>query len=114
PLIMSPSGGKLSKRKAETEGIPINARDYRKQRFEPQALVNFLAYLGWSPGDDSELHDMEELTELFSLDRVTKGGAVFDFKKLIWYNEQYLRGQTAEQLLPRVMDIAKEERLNPD
>src|SRR5699024_9007587 len=114
PLIMSPSGGKLSKRKAETEGIPINAKDYVEQQFEPEALVNFLAYLGWSPGDDSELHSMDELTDLFSLDRVSKGGAVFNYKKLVWYNEQYLRVQSAEELYPRVDAIAKEQGLDPE
>ncbi|MDZ7773266.1 MAG: glutamate--tRNA ligase [Balneolaceae bacterium] len=114
PLIMSPSGGKLSKRKAESEGIPINTRDYREQKFEPEALVNFLAYLGWSPGDDSEIHSMEELTGLFSLDRVSKGGAVFDYKKLIWYNEQYLREKSVQELYPRVQVIAGEYGHNPD
>ncbi len=114
PLIMSPSGGKLSKRKAETEGIPINAKDYIEEKYEPEALVNFLAYLGWSPGDDSELHDLEELTELFTLDRVSKSGAVFDFKKLVWYNEQYLREKSAEELYPRVEAIVKEHGLQPD
>ncbi len=113
PLIMSPSGGKLSKRKAETEGIPINAKDYIEQQFEPEALVNFLAYLGWSPGDDSELHSMDELIDLFSLDRVSKGGAVFNYKKLVWYNEQYLREKSAEALYSRVKDIANEQGLNP-
>ncbi|MGM0545780.1 MAG: glutamate--tRNA ligase [Bacteroidota bacterium] len=114
PLIMSPSGGKLSKRKAETEGIPINTKDYIDQDFEPEALVNFLAYLGWSPGDDSEIHSLEELCEMFSLDRVSKGGAVFDYKKLIWYNEHYLREKSADELWPRVQDIAKEHDLDPD
>ncbi len=114
PLIMSPSGGKLSKRKAETEGIPINTKDYIEQKFEPEALVNFLAYLGWSPGDDSEIHSLEELCELFSLDRVSKGGAVFDYDKLIWYNEHYLREKPADELWPRVQEIAKEHGLDPD
>ena len=114
PLIMSPNGGKLSKRKAETEGIPINTKDYIEQKFEPEALVNFLAYLGWSPGDDTELHTMDELTELFSLDRVSKGGAVFDYKKLIWYNEHYLREKSADELFPRVKEIAKEHGIDPD
>lgn len=114
PLIMSPGGGKLSKRKAESEGIPINAKDSREQRFEPEALVNFLAYLGWSPGDDSEIHPMDELINLFSLDRVTKGGAVFNFKKLLWYNEQYLRDQSAEELYPRVEAIAEGQGLSAD
>jgi glutamyl-tRNA synthetase len=114
PLIMSPSGGKLSKRKAESEGIPINTQDYIEQKFEPEALVNFLAYLGWSPGDDSELHTMDELIDLFSLDRVSKSGAVFDYKKLIWYNEHYLREKSTEELFPRVKEIAKEHGIDPD
>lgn len=102
PLIMSPSGGKLSKRKAESEGIPVNTKDYISGNYEPDALVNFLAYLGWSPGDDSEIHTMEELCGLFTLDRVSKGGAVFNFKKLMWYNENYIREHSVEELKPRV------------
>ncbi|MCW9707562.1 glutamate--tRNA ligase [Fodinibius salsisoli] len=114
PLIMSPSGGKLSKRKAESEGIPINTKDYIEQKFEPEALVNFLAYLGWSPGDDTELHTMDELIDLFSLDRVSKGGAVFDYKKLTWYNEHYLREKPVDELYPRVKVIAEEHGIEPD
>ena len=108
PLIMSPSGGKLSKRKAEEEGIPVNTRDYIKQHFEPEALVNFLAYLGWSPGDDSEIHSLEELCQLFTLDRVSKGGAVFNYKKLIWYNENYLREKPDAEIAKQVKPIAEE------
>jgi glutamyl-tRNA synthetase len=109
PLIMSPSGGKLSKRKAESEGIPINTKDYILQNYEPEALVNFLAYLGWSPGDDSEIHSLRELCELFTLDRVSKGGAVFNHKKLLWYNEQYLREQSDKELASRVKAISDDE-----
>lgn len=108
PLIMSPSGGKLSKRKAEEEGIPVNTRDYMEQHYEPEALVNFLAYLGWSPGDDSEIHSLEELSRMFTLDRVSKGGAVFNHKKLLWYNEHYLREQSNKVLAVRIKPIAKE------
>ncbi|GAB5410031.1 MAG: glutamate--tRNA ligase [Balneolaceae bacterium] len=108
PLIMSPSGGKLSKRKAESEGIPINTKDYISGNYEPEALVNFLAYLGWSPGDDSEIHSLEELCELFALDRVSKGGAVFNHKKLMWYNEHYIRETSIVDLLPRVKTLAEE------
>lgn len=107
PLIMSPSGGKLSKRKAESEGIPINTKDYITGNYEPEALVNFLAYLGWSPGDDSEIHSMQELCELFTLDRVSKGGAVFNHKKLMWYNEHYIHETLIEELLPRVKELAE-------
>jgi len=102
PLIMSPSGGKLSKRKAEKEGIPINTRDYKELDYEPEALVNFLAYLGWSPGDDREILSMDEMKQLFTLGRVSKGGAVFNQKKLNWYNEHYLREKPVDELLPRV------------
>ena len=109
PLIMSPSGGKLSKRKAESEGIPINTKDYIDQNYEPEALINFLAYLGWSPGDDSEIHSMPDLCRLFTLDRVSKGGAVFNHKKLLWYNENYLREQSNHQLAKRVKEITDNE-----
>ncbi|MFN1834736.1 glutamate--tRNA ligase [Balneola sp. MJW-20] len=108
PLIMSPSGGKLSKRKAESEGIPVNTKDYIAGHYIPEALVNFLAYLGWSPGDDSEIHSMEELCELFTLDRVSKGGAVFNFKKLMWYNENYIREHSVEELMTDVKELAAE------
>ena len=102
PLIMSPSGGKLSKRKAESEGIPVNTKDYIAGNYEPEALINFLAYLGWSPGDDTEIKSMDELCELFTLDRVSKGGAVFNHKKLMWYNEHYVRETSVSELFPRV------------
>lgn len=107
PLIMSPSGGKLSKRKAESEGIPVNTKDYISGNYEPEALVNFLAYLGWSPGDDSEIHTIKELCELFTLDRVSKGGAVFNHKKLMWYNEHYIRETSVADLLPRIKTLAE-------
>lgn len=106
PLIMSPSGGKLSKRKAEADGISINTKDYMNNHYEPEALINFLAYLGWSPGDDSEIHSMESLCNLFTLDRVSKGGAVFNHKKLLWYNENYLREQSDRDILTRVRKVA--------
>ncbi|MEX1269058.1 MAG: glutamate--tRNA ligase, partial [Balneolaceae bacterium] len=114
PLIMSPSGGKLSKRKAESEGIPVNTRDYIEQHYEPEALINFLAYLGWSPGDDSEIHSLEELCRLFTLDRVSKGGAVFNHKKLLWYNEHYLREQSDKELASRVKAISGNGLSLPD
>ena len=109
PLIMSPSGGKLSKRKAESEGIPINTKNYIEQNYEPEALINFLAFLGWSPGDDSEIHSMADLCRLFTLDRVSKGGAVFNHKKLLWYNENYLRDQSNQQLAKRVKEITQND-----
>ncbi len=106
PLIMSPKGGKLSKRNADALGIPVNVHDYIEQQYEPDALVNFLAYLGWSPGDDREILAIDELIEAFSLDRVSKSGAVFNPKKLLWYNEQYLKNKSESELLPRVRSHA--------
>lgn len=104
PLIMSPAGGKLSKRNAEDLGIPINVRDYVKGFYEPEALINFLAFLGWNPGDDREMMTLEQLVSEFSLERVSKAGAVFNMKKLLWYNEQYFRSRTPEQLLTSLTD----------
>ena len=112
PLIMSPSGGKLSKRKAEQEGIPVNTRDYIDGNYEPEALVNFLAYLGWSPGDDSEIHSMDELIDLFSLEKVSKAGAVFNYKKLMWYNEHYLREQSDDTIVQRLLDLPAAKTLS--
>lgn len=109
PLIMSPSGGKLSKRKAEQEGIPINVRDYVKQDYEPEAVVNFLTYLGWGPGDDREVMSLEDMVNEFSLERVSKAGAVFNFKKLTWYNEHYMREKSDDELLPRIRKIVEDE-----
>jgi len=111
PLIMSPSGGKLSKRKAEEEGIPVNVRDYRKERYERDAVINFLALLGWSPGDDRELLTLEEMTREFTLDRVGKSGAIFDFKKLLWFNENYMRRRADAELAEELMALVQERGL---
>jgi glutamyl-tRNA synthetase len=102
PLIMSPAGGKLSKRNAEALGIPVNVRDYVSGRYEPDALINFLAFLGWNPGDEREMMSLDELVEAFSLEKVSKSGAVFNFDKLMWYNAHYLRARSDEDLLPAV------------
>ena len=109
PLIMSPKGGKLSKRNAEELGIPINVRDYIAGGYEPAAVINFLAYLGWSTGDDREILTPDEMIADFSLDRVSKSGAIFDLKKLEWYNEHYLRAMPVPQLAGRVREVAERE-----
>lgn len=100
PLIMSPAGGKLSKRNAEELGIPVNVRDYIRLGYEPDALVNFLAFLGWNPGDEREIMTIQELTKEFSLEKVSKSGAAFNIDKLTWYNEHYLRAKSDESLVP--------------
>ena len=101
PLILSPTGGKLSKRNAEKMGIPVAVKQYREEGYEPGALVNCLAFLGWNPGTDQELFSLDELVEAFEVERVGKSGVQFNLDKLKWYNEQYLRDLTPEALAER-------------
>jgi nondiscriminating glutamyl-tRNA synthetase len=85
-MILAPDHQKLSKRHGAT-----SVAEYRDQGYLPAALINYLALLGWSPGDDREFFTLEELIETFSLDRVTKSPAVFDHTKLRWFNAHYIR-----------------------
>lgn len=101
PLLLSPTGGKLSKRNAEKQGIPVSVRDYVEAGYEPEALVGYLALLGWNPGDDRERFSLAEMVEAFSLDRVHKAGAKFDMEKLAWLNGQVLRDLPAEEIARR-------------
>lgn len=96
PLILSPNGGKLSKRNAETMGIPVSVSQYIEAGYEPEALINYLALLGWNPGDDRELMSLPELCEAFSLEKVGSAGVQFDLQKLTWFNEHYLRSKAPE------------------
>jgi len=98
PLIMKPVGeGKLSKRDGEKMGFPIfplswnDSIGYKEAGYFPEAVVNFLALLGWNPGTEQELFSLEELVQAFSLERVNKSGARFDPDKTKWYNHQYLQ-----------------------
>lgn len=93
PLIMGPDGSRLSKRHGAT-----SVGQFREEGILPEALVNFLALLGWSPGDDREIMTLKELIESFSLERVNKKNAVFDTKKLEWLNMQYFKKKTAEEI----------------
>ncbi len=103
PLILSPTGGKLSKRSAERQGIPINVRDYRARGFEPEAVVNFLAFLGWNPGSEDEVFGLKDLEQVFSLERVGSAPAQFDLNKLNWFNGQHLRRLDIEALANRAL-----------
>ena len=109
PLILSPTGGKLSKRSAQRQGIPINVRDYQAQGFEAQAVINFLALLGWNPGTEDEVFELEELVSAFSLERVGSAPAKFDLDKLNWFNAQHLRCLKTEALLERVRPFLEEQ-----
>ena len=94
PLLLNPDKSKLSKRQGD-----VAVEDYEKKGYLPEALLNFVALLGWNPGDEREVFTLEELTKEFTLDRVGKAGAVFNVEKLNWLNAQYLRKKTDAELL---------------
>ncbi len=97
PLILGADRTRLSKRHGAT-----SVTSYRDDGFLPEAFRNFLALLGWSPGDDTELMPTEELVRRFSLSNVSRTNAVFDRDKLVWFNSEYLRNQPLEKILPHV------------
>ncbi len=105
PLIMKPIGkGKLSKRDGEKMGFPVfplswgESQGYREAGYFPEAVVNFLALLGWNPGTEQEVFDLSELVQNFSLGRVHKAGARFDPEKTKWYNHLYLQKKSNSEL----------------
>ena len=116
-LLLKPDGkGKLSKRDGDRLGFPvfplrwINAegevsRGYREDGYFPEAFVNMLAFLGWNPGDDTELYTLDELIPVFSLERVIKSGARFNADKAKWYNKEYLRMKSTEELVRAYVPI---------
>ncbi len=105
PLIMSPRGGKLSKRDPEV----VPALEYQEQGILKEALINFMAFIGWNPGDEREVMSLDELVAEFDLTKVQKGGGVFNIDKLHWLNKQYLNNYTDDQfkayLAPKMDDI---------
>ncbi len=109
PLIMSPEGGKLSKRDADKLGIPVFVNEYRDAGYEPEALINFLAFLGWNPGTEQEVFPLDELVEAFSLDRVGSSGVQFDLDKLDWFNGQYIRRMSVDELAERARPYLEAE-----
>lgn len=125
PLLLKPDGnGKLSKRDADQMGFPIFpitwkdpatgevATGYREAGYLPEALVNFLAFLGWNPGTTQEMFSMEELTKAFSIERINKAGAKFDILKAQWYNQQYLRMKSDAELAEFLMESLKKENIS--
>ena len=109
-LLLKPVGnGKLSKRDGDKMGFPVfplkwtnaegeSSHGYREDGYFPEAFVNMLAMLGWNPGDDRELFTMDELIQAFSMDKVQKAGAKFNPEKARWYNKEYLRLKSDDQL----------------
>lgn len=101
PLILAPTGGKLSKRNADKLGIPVNVRDYRAAGYEPEALINWLAFLGWNPGDEREMFSLDELAEAFSVERIGSSGVQLSMDKLQWFNGQHLRAMEPAEIAAR-------------
>jgi glutamyl-tRNA synthetase len=99
PLILNPDGTKMSKRKSQTA-----VADYVAQGFLREALVNYFAFLGWSPGTEEDVLTIDEIADRFELDKVQKGGARFDRERLEWLNGQWIR---------RLDDLDLVERLAP-
>jgi glutamyl-tRNA synthetase len=122
-LLLKPDGkGKLSKRDGDRLGFPVfplkwvNAegevsRGYREDGYFPEAFVNLLAMLGWNPGNDQEIFSLEELVAAFSLERVVKSGARFNADKAKWYNKEYLRTKSAEELTSLYIPVLEEKGL---
>lgn len=105
PLLLNPDKSKLSKRQGD-----VAVEDYRDKGYLKEALINFVAFLGWNPGDESEFLSMDELIQKFSLERVHKAGAVFNLEKLTWLNEEHLRNKSSDELLKRLKEeISKSE-----
>ncbi len=109
PVILAPDGGKLSKRRGAASVL-----DYQRAGYLPEALLNFLALLGWAPGGDREIMTLEEMIAAFSLDRVQAKAAVFDETKLEWMNGVYLQGRSIESLLPDVLPLWDKIGLPPE
>jgi nondiscriminating glutamyl-tRNA synthetase len=105
PLILNPDRTKMSKRKSQTA-----IADYRAQGFIPEALVNYLALLGWSTGTEEEILGLDELGLRFDLEHVQKGGAVFDRERLEWLNGQWIRRLEPEDLIERLGPFLEADR----
>lgn len=127
PLLLKPDGnGKLSKRDGDRLGFPVfplNWKDpktgetssgYREAGYFPEAVVNFLSLLGWNSGTEQEIFSMQELIDQFSLDRVSKSGAKFDYEKGKWFNHKYLQTKPNEEIAVIFLKILKEKGIESD
>jgi glutamyl-tRNA synthetase len=125
PLLLKSDGnGKLSKRDADKMGFPIFPLDwtdpktgeiskgYKESGYLPEALINFLAFLGWNPGTTQEIFSMDELVNAFTIERIGKAGTKFDIHKAQWYNQQYLRAKSEEELTAFLMVSLNAEKIS--
>lgn len=122
PLLLKPIGnGKLSKRDGDKLGFPVFPLEwhdpksgevssgYREQGYLPQAVDNFLALLGWNPGNDQEIMTLDEMVKLFDLSKCSKNGAKFDYVKAAWFNHQYLLRQADSEWVPAFDAVLRRE-----
>ncbi len=127
PLLLKPNGkGKLSKRDGDKMGFPVFplewtdpqtgdvARGYREDGYFPEAFINILALLGWNPGTEQEIFTLEELTQLFDLEKVGKSGAKFDPEKAKWFNHKYLMMYDDEKVAGQFLNYLKEKSVDAD
>ena len=125
PLLLKPDGnGKLSKRDADRMGFPIFpltwvdpktkevAKGFKESGYLPEALINFLAFLGWNPGTEQEIFSLKELIQAFSIERIGKAGTKFDIHKAQWFNQQYLKSKTNEELADLLFQRLEIEKIN--
>ena len=125
PLLLKPDGkGKLSKRDGDRLGFPVFplewhdpktgevSRGFREEGYLPEAVLNFLALLGWNPGNDQELMTLDEMVHLFDIHRCSKAGARFDYVKGIWFNHEYILKMSDERVAEMFMPILKEHGID--
>lgn len=127
PLLLKPEGnGKLSKRDGDRLGFPVFPLEwhdpktnevssgYREAGYLPEAVINFLALLGWNPGNDQELMSMDELVKLFNLSHCSKSGAKFDYKKGIWFNHEYIIAKPDAEIATLFRPVLKANGIEAD
>lgn len=107
PLLLNPDKSKLSKRQGD-----VAVEDYRAKGYLKEALVNFVAFLGWNPGDEREIFSIQDLIRDFTIERVGKAGAVFNIDKLNWMNQQHIKAMPAADLLPLIRPLLVEKQWN--
>ncbi|MDR0421956.1 MAG: glutamate--tRNA ligase [Proteiniphilum sp.] len=125
PLLLKPEGnGKLSKRDGDRLGFPVfplqwtdpktgeTSSGYRESGYLPEAVINFLALLGWNPGTEQEIFSMDELITLFSFDRASKSGAKFDVEKAKWFNHKYIGQMPDRDLAELFMPVLREKEIS--
>lgn len=125
PLLLKPEGkGKLSKRDGDRLGFPVFplqwhdkktdevSKGYREDGYFPEAVVNFLALLGWNPGTEQELFSLPELVKAFDITHCSKAGAKFDYKKAIWFNHEYILQKSSEEIANLFAPIVKEHGID--